>query len=71
MLCQDCFDPFLAVMTECLVVRKATWSFGFFLESDQVLDKDMFVVLVRCLIRGAAASRANMVPKGTVFARGV
>ena len=30
MLCQDCFDPFLAVMTECLVVRKATWSFGFY-----------------------------------------
>ena len=39
-----------------------------FLDSDQVLDKDMFVVLVRCLIRGAAASGANTVAEGTMFA---
>ena len=42
-----------------------------FLDSDPALDKDAFVVLVRCLILGAAASGANTVVKGTVFARGV
>ena len=42
-----------------------------FLDSDQVLDKDTPVLLVRCLIRGAAASGANTVAEGTMFTRGV
>ena len=42
-----------------------------FLDSDPALDKDTFVVLVRYLILGAAASGANTVAEGTVFARGV